>query len=386
MANWGAFAGGLTRGYLAGEEMQQTQKRTALMADEVEMRKQEAARRAEEAAFQKKQRDALEAFRTEYAAVIPTLPYATGPDGKPDFDPTNPQNARANTMAYGHSYRLRVKHGLTNPKEDADFLSIQQELAGKDRQQAAAQFILTGDASHLEKFDPSFKGAKIVVDKGPKGESFEFLQMADGTKHSMDKIYAILPGGKAVLDSKDKTEDNKLQAARDAETARHNKALEARMAAAQGEKPTKEDKELDKVFSTYKPTLPAAFKDTMTNKVPSDDRGELIARDLARNMMKSEKISAGEATKRALAVLDAVNEKTLALMGKSRDPDEFQRKRMFVIDEMSKGGPMGPPSSAANPVQPKNRRQAIATSQAAMDAGANPAGTVQNPLTGAPQR
>jgi hypothetical protein len=210
-ADWGAFAGGLTKGYLAGEEMRNTEKRTALMADEVEMRKKEAARREEEAAFQKRRRDAEEAYRTDYAAILPTLPYARDADGNIDYDPTNPANAKANTMAYGHSYRLRVQHKLTNPKEDADFLTMQQELAGKERAQAAQQFILTGDSSHLEKFDPMFKGAKIVVDKGPKDESFEFMQLADGTKYPMDRVYAAIPGGDKVLQARNVTADNARQ-------------------------------------------------------------------------------------------------------------------------------------------------------------------------------
>jgi hypothetical protein len=227
-AGWGAFAGGLTRGYLAGEDLRETRKRTALMGEEVEMRKQDAARRADEAAWQKRQRDNETAYRKEMAAYDPQYV----PDENGNVDPANPLNAKANARMYAKSYEVRRKYELTSPREDAEHLKWQGELADKEKDNLVAKFAETGDVKWLEQADPDFKGVKLGVGKGPAGEAMEVLVFPDGRIQPTTMLYARTAGGKVVLEQREKAIDNARQDARDKATIEHQRRVEARLGAA----------------------------------------------------------------------------------------------------------------------------------------------------------
>lgn len=373
MANWGAFAGGLAKGYLAESELEETQKRTKAIQEEAAIRKDQEARAKEKFKWEQEAQARDQQYREGMKTIHDSISWVRNDAG--EIDPLDPRNADNNSRLFGAEYTLRHRLGMLSPADQKNFMDYQEKLKGAETEKAAKKFLSTMNPDDLSGIDPSFKGAKIVT-KQEKGQPpTTAIMKADGTEIPMHQVYGILGAtGVHALQAKNVEEDNRRAAAMQTETERHNRAIEAISRANQTEKPTKEDKELERYFGTYKPTLPSAFKNEQLKPV-SDDQGELIVRNLARNIMVEEKVTAGAAFNRASDILDTMNQKTLKLMGASRDPDAFVRLRRKLMDEAAKGGPYGPPASAARSPEEIRASEALQSKRpAAISAQSMPPG------------
>lgn len=209
MANWGAFAGGLAKGYLQESELEETQKRTKAIQDEAAIRKEQEARAKTKFEQDQQERAVQQAIDEGTQRIISSAKWPTGPDGRPD--PTAPGNAAVWDQVFADITSLKLKHNRLPVAELKALTDMRETFKDEQFRAAGEKYLSTGDTSAfngLSHRGVDLSGAKEVQVKQPWG-TVTMIELANGSQ--IPKSALITMFNKDVGAALDRAEDNQRQ-------------------------------------------------------------------------------------------------------------------------------------------------------------------------------
>jgi hypothetical protein len=204
--NWGAFAGGITKGAETGSNIVNTTRRTKAMEDEILLRKEAGARaekelgfKEEEQAWKRRDREREDLFNTDLKAAA-TRANADLVDENGNPVPLNPLSGDPKHQQKWNQLQTdmllaRVNHNRMKPEELTQFNAVAKAMKDEKARQAYSAALTTGDTSGLTTILGMQPGS-LKVERGRDG-GFNF-KTADGSTLPSYYIDAAITGTSPV--------------------------------------------------------------------------------------------------------------------------------------------------------------------------------------------
>ncbi|MEY2654270.1 MAG: hypothetical protein RLZZ524_1298, partial [Pseudomonadota bacterium] len=180
MANWGAFAGGLGKGYMQADDMYQTRKRTAAIEEESRIRGEANTRANEEMEWKRKRQQREEALKAGMQEIVQNAQWKKREDGT--WDPRDPENQPVWDSVLLQQAQLKMKNGDMPLNELKAIEDLQAKFKSQKAQKAGQKYMSTGDLTALNDIPDSgfdFTGAQEVPIKEGWG-SYTGIKLANG--------------------------------------------------------------------------------------------------------------------------------------------------------------------------------------------------------------
>jgi hypothetical protein len=257
--------------------------------------------------------------------------------------------------------RVGLNHGMLKTEDMLRYQQVLDKVDQDEADKAVAAYVASGDPKHLTPVlkravpDVDLDGAKRGSKKNRNGHEEDGIVLKNGSFVPDTYFFGIMRQDK-LLDAIDKRsrqeQDQERTAIQRSELGLRRRELELREQQA-GEKPTKEDIEINKYLAAYKPTIPIKGND---DKYVPDEYGAAMVREIARRKMQVDKAPVGDAVSYANSVIIEANataaERLSKLPPKKQTPQEFYNIREQVLQEAiakSRRMPEEPGGSTARP-------------------------------------